>query len=169
MSPGTRSCRSRPAKPAPSLMRARTTIHRRSQVVTNGSGKPHSDQTAKEGVVLVLKTNIPPSLSPPGWFSPSATEIITHLDPDNHRVAWANTAPKWILAAQRWQSLTAVEGGKTKYETIEVFNGPLAWLMRWFMGRSLEGCFERMGQDLKNWVEQSIMRSVKAEHSSCVV
>ena len=135
-------------------MRARDTVQRRSQVVTYGSGKPHPDQTAKEGVVLALKTNIPPSMSPPGWFSPSATEIITHLDPDNHRVAWANTAPKWILAAQRWQSLTAVEGGKTKYETIEVFNGPAAYLVKWFVGHNLKLSTTAMAEDLKKRAEQ---------------
>ncbi|KAG6827693.1 hypothetical protein H0H92_010731 [Tricholoma furcatifolium] len=76
---------------------------------------------------------------PTGWFQKqSAFEIISHLDNENYRVAWTNLMlPKFLLECDRWQMLTVLDDGKTKYETIEAFKGPVAYIIKWVMYEKL--------------------------------
>ena len=106
------------------------------------------DQVAKEGSWLYLTCNIPPSMEPQS--RPASTKlVVTLVDHENRRVAWTNRMPAWLMTTERWQWLTVVEGGKTKYETIEVFNGFLAYFVRWFVGSKLKVCFQSMADGLK--------------------
>ena len=130
--------------------------HRRSQVVVDSADKPHRDQVAKEGSFLVLRANIPPSMSEPGWLTPSTRLVVSHLDPENYRAAWTNRMPKWLMTTERWQWLTPVEGGKTKYETIEVFKGFVAYFVKLFVGSGLKVSFQAMADDLKARAEQQL-------------
>lgn len=76
-------------------------------------------------------------------------EMITCIDEGNHRAAWANKDyPSWLFRAERWQALSDV-GGKTLYETREVFAGPLAYFVKWLLGRWLRRSFEEMAESLK--------------------
>lgn len=88
----------------------------------------------------------------------SAFEVITTLDTDNYRCAWVNAEfPSWLLAAERWQALVeVVEDGrkKTRYETIEVFSGFLAYLIRLFVGGGLRAGFTAMAEGLKKRSEE---------------
>ena len=61
--------------------------------------------------------------------------------------------PHWILNAERWQVLVEVEAGKTRYETIEVFGGLLAYLIRAFVGNGLKKSFIAMAEGLKSRAE----------------
>jgi hypothetical protein len=89
------------------------------------------------------------------WFPGSSFELITHVDEENHSLAWsALLAPRFIFHAVRWQALTAVEGGKTKYETIEVFGGPLAWVVKFLFEGGLNKGFQAMAEGLKNRSEE---------------
>lgn len=91
-----------------------------------------------------------------------AFEIITTVDHASYRLAWRNlTAPGFLLGAERWQALSVVESDgagteKTKYETIEVFTGLLAYVVKFFLKSGLDAGFEAMGQDLKKRAEQRI-------------
>lgn len=77
------------------------------------------------------------------------------VDHENYRCSWTFISfPKWLLSAVRWQALSVV-GGKTKYESIEVFTGPLAWFLRIFMKSGLKKGFEEMGAGLKARSEQA--------------
>jgi hypothetical protein len=103
--------------------------------------------------------NIPPSFGDK-WFPGSAFERITALDHENYRTAWVNIEmPQWLLNAERWQVLVAVEGGKTRYETIEVFGGLLAYLIKIFVGSGLKKGFIAMAEGLKHRAEQRYERS----------
>lgn len=86
--------------------------------------------------------------------------MITNLDPDNYRCAWENIEyPTWLLSAVRWQALVeVVEDGRiqTRYETVEVFNGVLAYLIRIFVGQGLQAGFIAMAEGLKKRSEESI-------------
>jgi hypothetical protein len=68
--------------------------------------------------------------------------------------------PPWLMTTERWQWLTDVEdvdgSHKTKYETIEVFNGPAAWIVKWFVSPYLKMGFEAMAKDLKQRAEASV-------------
>ena len=124
------------------------------KIFIDSADKPHGDQVAKEGSFLVLRANIPLSMSEPGWLTPSTRLVVSHLDPENYRAAWTNRMPKWLMTTERWQWLTPVEGGKTKYETIEVFKGFVAYFVKLFVGSGLKVSFQAMADDLKARVEQ---------------
>ena len=58
--------------------------------------------------------------------------------------------PTWLMTAERWQWLTVLDdGAKTKYETVEVYHGPLAYLVRCFVSRNLNLGFQAMADGLK--------------------
>lgn len=92
----------------------------------------------------------------PGWFQKqSAFEIITTVDHENYRVAWANVAlPKFLLNAERWQALSVVDG-KTMYETTEVFGGIFAYIVKFFMHQKLILGFNAQAEGLKEQAERS--------------
>ncbi|KAF8841865.1 hypothetical protein BDN67DRAFT_966582 [Paxillus ammoniavirescens] len=121
---------------------------------------PPSQQTPRAGAhLLIYPVHIPPSFDPPKIFpASSAFEVITTLDPENYRCAWKNVEwSSWILDAERWQALVeVVEDGrkKTRYDTIEVFSGLLAYPIRFFVGSGLQGAFTAMAQGLKTRSEE---------------
>mgnify|MGYP002403013655 CR=1 FL=1 len=127
-------------------------FHRRKQRMVDASKRPLADSTPAEGkFVDIGPCNIPPSMSDGGLFSGGAFAEITILDNENYRVAWetAGFMPKWLLFCERWQILTEVEGGKTKYESTEVFYGPIAYLVKLFVGAGLQKSFQAMADTLK--------------------
>ena len=79
---------------------------------------------------------------------------MTVVDPENHRLACTNRMPKWLMSIERCQWLTTTEDGQTKYETIEAFNGWVAYIVKWFLGAKLFLSFRAMGEDLKRRSEQ---------------
>ena len=85
----------------------------------------------------------------------SASAVITTLDHENFRAAWVTTfVPKFLLATERWQALSVDADGKTKYETIEVFGGLLAYVIKFFMRGKLMLGFDAMAEGLKKRSEQ---------------
>ncbi|KII90105.1 hypothetical protein PLICRDRAFT_40307 [Plicaturopsis crispa FD-325 SS-3] len=127
----------------------------REQMIVDKSKKRLDDQTPAEGKYLhITRVHIPPTMDHVR-FPSSAFEMITTVDHENYRVAWINlAAPKWILNAERWQSLTVTDDGKTKYETIEVFGGIFAYLVKFFVGAGLNKGFHEAGQALKRRSEE---------------
>ena len=129
------------------------TSDRRSQTVVDSTEKSAQDQTPKEGAFLYLTVHIPPSMEP-NLRTSSTRLVVSHLDPENHRIAWTNRMPAWLMTTERWQWLSSTEDGKTKYETIEVFNGILAYIVKWFVGSGLRLGFQAMADGLKARSEQ---------------
>ena len=68
--------------------------------------------------------------------------------------------PPWLMTTERWQWLTVVQGEdgstKTKYESIEVFNGPAAYIVKFFVAPYLRIAFKAMGEDLKQRAEAQV-------------
>ncbi|KAH8103362.1 hypothetical protein BXZ70DRAFT_1005787 [Cristinia sonorae] len=126
----------------------------RKQVVTDKANNVLDNQTAVEGAMLNMTTNIPPSMSP----SASARETrvtISHVDHDKHTVSWVfDSMPSFLLRSVRWQSVTATEDGKSRYESIEVFSGSLVSIMKIFIGSDLKKAFDGMAEGLKKRSEQ---------------
>ena len=82
-------------------------------------------------------------------------EIITHVDNADFRIAWKYaTLPEWLLRAERWQTLSEVSPGTTKYETREVFGGILAYVIKIFLRKGLEEAFVAMAATLKSRSEE---------------
>jgi len=130
----------------------------REQKIVTKSKEPVADQTPTEGAYLrMTRVHIPPTFEDSSvWFPSSAFVIISHVDNENHRLAWMGSmAPRFILHTDRWQELSVVEGGQTKYETIEVFSGILAWVMKFLLGKGLNEGFKAMAEGLKKRSEDT--------------
>ncbi|KAA1470125.1 hypothetical protein DENSPDRAFT_835847 [Dentipellis sp. KUC8613] len=126
----------------------------RSQTIVDASKRPLADQTVAEGQWLYMGTvHIPPTMDDT-VSSSSTMELITHVDHDAYRVAWVyKSLPRWLLNAERWQTLSEVNG-KTRYETREVFGGPVAYILKFFMQQGLRDAFRAMAEALKARAEQ---------------
>lgn len=157
---GTRSCKSHMFFFYPSFLSSLLSVLDGSRVQTLVDPEtkaplpsPAASQP-KVGQHLLMKVHIPPTMSDTSKYQ-KTEEIITHVDHEEFRVAWKYaTLPKWLLGAERWQCLSSLpspDGGKemTKYETREVFSGPLAYIVKWFMRKGLEEAFAAMGDALK--------------------
>jgi hypothetical protein len=130
----------------------------RSQTVVNASKEKLVDQTPFEGSYLQMNVNIPPTMEEPGWFGKSSAFVrIKSIDHTNRRAAWcAEELPKFILHTERWQALSVDEAtGRTKYETFEVFNGFLAYFVKFFVGKNLALAFQATADCLKKCAEGS--------------
>ncbi|RDB23643.1 hypothetical protein Hypma_009299 [Hypsizygus marmoreus] len=129
----------------------------RGQTIVDKSKNPLPDQTPAEGqYLLIAPVHLPPTMGEPGWFQKqSAFEMISTVDRENYRVAWVNIAlPKFLLSAERWQALSEDGEGRTKYETIEVFGGFFAYLVKFFMREKLVLGFNAQAEALKKRAEE---------------
>ena len=106
-----------------------------------------------EGSLLHVQVYLTPAMEQKKQPS-SASLVVTVLDHASHRLVWeSRTLPPWLLRTERWQWLTVLDGSKTLYETIEVFNGPVAWILKWFLSANLKSGFKTMAERLKERVE----------------
>ncbi|KIJ37025.1 hypothetical protein M422DRAFT_69460 [Sphaerobolus stellatus SS14] len=134
----------------------------RQQLVTDSKFKPLEPQPEPaEGSYIRMLVRMPPAgLEPPGKGLTVSDEVITFLEEQHHRVGWkAVQYPNWLLRAHRWQEVTEVivDGKKmAKYTTVETFNGPFAWPIRFFMRGTLNTCFEAMAKALKEHSEKVV-------------
>jgi hypothetical protein len=88
-------------------------------------------------------------------FPSSSLELITVIDHENYRCSWKYIAlPSWLLSTDRWQAVSTVLGGGTKYESITVFSGFAAYFVKFFMGNGLQKGFEAQGESLKKRCEE---------------
>jgi hypothetical protein len=80
-------------------------------------------------------------------------EVITTFDPP-HAFAWASImgAP-FILKANRWQIIEALDDQHTQYETYETFNGLLVPLIMALYRQDIQHGFDSVGPALKKYVE----------------
>jgi len=130
----------------------------RSQSVVKASMEILDDQTLCEGSFLHIKVNLPPTMEEPGLFGRmSAFVKVTTIDHTNHRAAWCTEGlPKFLLHTERWQALSVDDvSGRTKYETIEVFGGFLAYFVKFFVGEKLALGFQASADCLKKCAEES--------------
>ncbi|KAJ7456901.1 hypothetical protein FB451DRAFT_1275187 [Mycena latifolia] len=130
----------------------------RGQTLVSASGSALADQTPTAGKTMLIRpVHLPPTMGNPGFMESHSTTVkITAIDHDNFRAAWitANGLPAWALQAERWQMLT-VEGGKTKYESIEVFRGIIAYVVKFFTGKNLVLGVRAMAEGLKSRAEDA--------------
>ncbi|KAL0574446.1 hypothetical protein V5O48_007510 [Marasmius crinis-equi] len=131
---------------------------RNQTVVDAKMGTPLVDQTPSVGChILMDPVHLPPTMRPSSelWFwQKNSTRIwISHLDKDNYRVAWRTSGPAFLLEAERWQMLTKTADGKVKYETFECFRGPLAYIVKFFVGHNLNKGVRAMAEGLKQRAE----------------
>ena len=71
------------------------------------------------------------------------------------RVVWVGKGyPDWALRSERVHEVSeAEEGGGTRYDVYETFSGPLAWVVRVFVGQKLVQRFGQWNEELGAFVE----------------
>ncbi|EAU87605.1 hypothetical protein CC1G_09702 [Coprinopsis cinerea okayama7 len=130
----------------------------RGQRLVDASGRTSTSQTPSEGQFLdISPVHLPPTMGNPGLFGKNSAFVeITVLDTENYRAAWetAGPVPAWLLHSERWQTLTTLPDGKTRYDTIEVFSGFAAYLVQLFVGSALKKGFQAMADTLKERAER---------------
>ncbi|KAF8654739.1 hypothetical protein AX16_003394 [Volvariella volvacea WC 439] len=130
----------------------------RGQIVVDASSQPLADQTPVAGkYILMAPVHLPPTMGEPGIFQKqSAFVVITLVDHEQCRCAWETRGlPSFLLHTNRWQILTQQSDRTTKYETIEVFGGLLAYVIKFLMRDKLRAGFEAMAEGLKRISESS--------------
>lgn len=83
-------------------------------------------------------------------------EVVTVFEP-SHAFAWASImGSPFILKANRWQIVEAVDAQRTHYQTYETFDGLLVPLIMALYRKDIQRGFEAVGQALKQYVETSV-------------
>lgn len=88
--------------------------------------------------------------------------LMTTLDkmnePDKNgfKVVWLGKGyPDWALRSERVHDIYEQdEGGGTIYDVYETFSGPLAWVVKLFVGSTLVKRFRQWNGELKVFVER---------------
>ena len=60
-----------------------------------------------------------------------------------------NVGPCWFIKADRWQELTDLGGGRTRYETVDEFTGAGVGFMLLLMERHMARGFAEVAHALK--------------------
>ena len=83
------------------------------------------------------------------WWKRKQVEYVSGFHP-KHELSWAVTmgAP-WLVTADRYQRLTDLGGGRTRYETADVFTGAGVPVVFALMGRAMKRGFEGVAAGLK--------------------
>jgi hypothetical protein len=121
------------------------------------SGAALADQTPSVGRKLVICAHLPLTMGTLRFMeSLNIIVRITTIDHENYRAAWVGDSrlPNWLLRGERWQMLT-VEEGKTKYESVEVFSGIIAYVVKFFTGEKLVLGVKAMMEGLKSRAEEA--------------
>ncbi|KAF5335380.1 hypothetical protein D9611_011768 [Ephemerocybe angulata] len=143
----------------------------RAQHVSTGPiiRSPLPDSALDAGLYLSIgPTNLPPTMGVPKSVAYTFEKILVVEGPSSssnsgggapYRVSWEldePILPKWLLSAVRWQVLTGIEGGQTRYDTWEVYSGPLAYVVKWVHEDNLNEGFRAMGEALKTRTEGGV-------------
>ncbi len=86
----------------------------------------------------------------PGKKTRHQVEYITSFHPDRYRVSWGvDVGPGWFIKADRWQQLTDLGNGRTRYETSDEFTGVGVPMMLAIMESKVSRGFNDIAQALK--------------------
>ena len=74
---------------------------------------------------------------------------------EGSRVSWGvNVGPGWFIKADRWQQLTDLGDGRTRYETVDEFTGVGVGFMLMLMERHMKRGFQEVADALKDRSER---------------
>ncbi|KAL9042165.1 MAG: hypothetical protein Q9180_000792 [Flavoplaca navasiana] len=77
-----------------------------------------------------------------------------HNGSKSYEVVWLGKAyPSWALRSERVHKISCNDQGITKHDVLETFSGPLAILVRLFVGSTLVKRFEQWNEELRDYTE----------------
>lgn len=106
--------------------------------------------------MLAEPVHIPPTMGEAKFLQKGSAYVQCFvLDAVNYRMAWTSggSLPRFVLHPERWDILTVTVEGKTKFESVEVVNGILAYPLRLFLSANLKLGFDEMAKALKSRAE----------------
>ncbi|KAL8726877.1 MAG: hypothetical protein Q9166_006429 [cf. Caloplaca sp. 2 TL-2023] len=72
----------------------------------------------------------------------------------SYEVVWLGKGyPSWALRSERVHAISCDQNGVTTYDVWETFSGPLAFLVRLFVGKALVKRFRQWNEELKSHTE----------------
>ena len=81
-------------------------------------------------------------------------EELGQSNGQGYKVVWLGQGyPDWALRSERVHMISQAEDGASTYEVWETFSGPLAFLVKLFVGKTLVKRFRQWNQELKTHVE----------------
>jgi hypothetical protein len=99
----------------------------------------------------------------PGRSTSVRTEWVNLVEP-GRTICWGmHLAHPALLCANRWQQLSDLEDGRTRYHTVDHFSGVLVPLMMSLYGEPTRRGFESVALGLKRWVEQGAANAAADE------
>ncbi|CAD6572838.1 MAG: hypothetical protein TREMPRED_000642 [Tremellales sp. Tagirdzhanova-0007] len=85
------------------------------------------------------------------------------LDDSRMTVEWTGIGvPRWVLSPERVQKVEKVGKGKCRFTSYETMQGPIQGLVNLLLGDRLDRGHERMGLDMKRWIESGDFEKVGA-------
>jgi hypothetical protein len=131
----------------------------RSQILLDDNGTIAADQSPRPGAVIDVKVTIPPSLTAKESSLQGSKQKITVVEKDKFNIEWAFVSPTpFLLKTHRYQWLRAEISSdgepSTVYETEDAFFGPVAYIVKWTLGKGLQQGFDAMGEALKKRSEE---------------
>ncbi|KAI4161565.1 MAG: hypothetical protein L6R39_000055 [Caloplaca ligustica] len=83
----------------------------------------------------------------------------------NYKVVWLGKGyPDWALRSERVHSIICNSDGTTTYDVFETFSGPLALLVRLFVGTTLVKRFKQWNEELGQFAESHpLQRGVSSD------
>ena len=83
---------------------------------------------------------------------------IAEADRKGFKVVWLGKGyPDWALRSERVHEIYEEgRGGETVYDVYETFSGPLAWAVKFFVGRTLVQRFGQWNGELRDFVSAQL-------------
>jgi hypothetical protein len=90
----------------------------------------------------------------PGQKPIKQVEVLNVLEPP-HRLAWGVVmGSRALMVANRYQTLEAIGGGRTRYTTIDYMSGLLAPLVKLLYAEKVRAGFQLAADGLKEYAER---------------
>ncbi len=90
---------------------------------------------------------------------PSTTSAIRmiSMNEETRTIEWLGVGPpQWLLLAKRVQRVEEIDGENCRFISCETMTGPLSWIVKLLLGENLTTGNQRMGEDLRRWIEQGV-------------
>ncbi|KAI4193700.1 MAG: hypothetical protein LQ350_008196 [Teloschistes chrysophthalmus] len=123
------------------------------------SDSPQSNGSLREGTLFTEHVDMFGNGKPSGLVRMrllmTMLEETEHENGKGYKVVWLGKGyPDWALRSERVHAIYPNGDGTCTYDVWETFSGPLALLVRLFVGSALVKRFRQWNQELKEYVER---------------
>ncbi|KAI4114571.1 MAG: hypothetical protein LQ345_004672 [Seirophora villosa] len=132
-----------------------------SDVSDAGADATHSKTQLARGVTFIEHVDMSGNGKPSGLVKMkllmTALEKLesNSMEKTDYKVVWLGKGyPDWALRSERVHAILSNTDGTTTYDVFETFSGPLALLVRLFVGPTLVRRFKQWNEELAQYAEK---------------